>query len=125
MFSPDGRWITYFSTETGHEEVYVRPFRGPGGKWQVSAGAGRFPFWSRSGHEILFIGADRGLWSADVKWAGPGFEAGSPRRLLAAADADDLIAIPDDSRFLMARRSTQAPPPSLIVVLNWLAGLRK
>src|SRR5262249_5365903 len=32
MFSPDGRWIAYTSTETGRPEVYVRPFPGPGGK---------------------------------------------------------------------------------------------
>src|SRR5262249_15459459 len=30
MFSPDGRWIAYRSTETGRAEVYVRPFQGPG-----------------------------------------------------------------------------------------------
>ncbi len=31
-FSPDGRWLTYTSTETGRPEVYVRPYPGPGGK---------------------------------------------------------------------------------------------
>ena len=28
-FSPDGRWLAYQSNETGRNEVYVRPFRGP------------------------------------------------------------------------------------------------
>ena len=39
-FSPDGRWIAYQSDETGRHEIYVRPFPGPGGRWQLS-GPGR------------------------------------------------------------------------------------
>ena len=38
MFSPDGRWLAYSSDESGRYEVYVRPFPGPGGKWQISTG---------------------------------------------------------------------------------------
>ena len=40
MFSPDGRWLAYASGESGRAEVYVRPFPGPGGKWQISTGGG-------------------------------------------------------------------------------------
>jgi serine/threonine-protein kinase len=39
-FSPDGRWLAYESNESGRVEVYVRPFPGPGGKWQVSTDGG-------------------------------------------------------------------------------------
>ena len=35
-FSRDGRWIAYESNESGRSEIYLRPFPGPGGKWQVS-----------------------------------------------------------------------------------------
>jgi len=28
----------YGSDESGNSEVYVRPFPGPGGKWQISTG---------------------------------------------------------------------------------------
>jgi hypothetical protein len=31
-FSPDGRWLAYQSNESGTNEVYVRPFPGPGGR---------------------------------------------------------------------------------------------
>jgi Tol biopolymer transport system component len=31
-FSPDGRWLAYFSDESGRQEVYLVPFPGPGGK---------------------------------------------------------------------------------------------
>ena len=36
MFSPDGRWMTYISDESGRDEVYVRPYPGPGGQTTVS-----------------------------------------------------------------------------------------
>lgn len=39
-FSPDGRWIAYLSDESGRNEVYVQPYPGPGGKWQLSTDGG-------------------------------------------------------------------------------------
>src|SRR5262249_39934139 len=35
QFSPDGRWVAYQSNASGRVEIYVRPFPGPGGQWQV------------------------------------------------------------------------------------------
>ncbi|HKD10757.1 MAG TPA: protein kinase, partial [Thermoanaerobaculia bacterium] len=51
-FSPDGQWIAYTSNESGRFEVYVRPFPGPGGKWQVSTDGGGVSLWSRVRREI-------------------------------------------------------------------------
>ncbi len=53
-FSPDGRWLSYTSNETGHDEVYVRPFPGPGTRVMVSSGGGHSSSWSRARHEIVF-----------------------------------------------------------------------
>jgi serine/threonine protein kinase/Tol biopolymer transport system component len=41
--SPDGRWLAYSSNESGQTEVYVIPFRGGQGKWQVSQSGGDRP----------------------------------------------------------------------------------
>ncbi len=81
-FSPDGRWLAYASNESGTMEVYVRPYPGPGGKWQISTGGGRFPVWSRSGHDLLFekIRSGEGRFmtvSYTVK--GEAFSASTPR----------------------------------------------
>jgi serine/threonine protein kinase len=57
QFSLDGRWVAYTSRESGRDEVYVVPFDSKvsnpvsgsptagGGKWLISAGAGRCPWW--------------------------------------------------------------------------------
>ena len=42
-FSPDGRWVAYQSNESGHSEIYVQAFPGPGGKWQISTAGGSEP----------------------------------------------------------------------------------
>ena len=52
-FSSDGRWIAYQANETGRYEVYVRPFPGPGGRWQVSTAGGTSPIWA--GKDSLFF----------------------------------------------------------------------
>src|SRR5439155_24574460 len=63
-FSPDGRWLAYQSNESGTAEVYVRPFPGPGGRWQISKGGGLYPLWSRDGRELLFQTLDQRVMAA-------------------------------------------------------------
>src|SRR5436190_17529307 len=40
QFSSDGKWIAYQSNESGRAEIYVQPFPGPGGKFQISTNGG-------------------------------------------------------------------------------------
>jgi Tol biopolymer transport system component len=79
-FSPDGRFLAYASTELGPNEVFVRPFPGPGGKRKVSIGGGKFPAWSRATREIFFLGADDRIMAASYTTEGDAFTPGTPRR---------------------------------------------
>jgi hypothetical protein len=54
--SPDGRWLAYQSDESGQPEVYVRGFRGTGGKYIISQNGGSEPAWSRDGRELFYRG---------------------------------------------------------------------
>ncbi len=54
-FSPDGRWVSYVSSETGTNEIYVQPFPPSGGKWQVSSGGGHSPRWRGDGRELFYL----------------------------------------------------------------------
>jgi len=58
VFSPDGRWIAYRSDESGTNEIYVQPFPGPGKKWQISTGGGRYPIWSKINRELFYLTLD-------------------------------------------------------------------
>jgi serine/threonine-protein kinase len=80
--SPDGRWVAYISNEAGIEALYVQPFPGPGGKWQISSGAaGGNPQWSRDGKQ-LFFRIDQGVAKVDVTTS-PSFSVSAPRPLFA------------------------------------------
>jgi serine/threonine-protein kinase len=79
VFSPDGKLIAYASSESGREEVFVRPFPGPGGKWKVSSSGGKFPAWSRTTRELFFLGGDDRIMVASYTGGGDSFNAGRPR----------------------------------------------
>jgi Tol biopolymer transport system component len=78
-FSPDGRWLAYMSNESGPFEVYVRPFPGPGGKWQVSTGGALYPKWSRNGKELFYRTEDSRIMIATYTASGDSFHADKPQ----------------------------------------------
>jgi Tol biopolymer transport system component len=130
-FSPDGHWIAYMSNETGRFEVYVQPFPGPGGKWQVSTDGGGRPVWGRSGRELFYVNANK-VMSVSVTTQ-PSFSASTPRFV---ADVhpltytglwpNALYASPDGQRFLFAKASDENRPPGEVrVVLNWSEELNR
>jgi eukaryotic-like serine/threonine-protein kinase len=130
-FSPDGRWLAYISNESGRYEVYVQPYPGPGGKWQISTEGGTEPVWNRNGRELFYRTGDR-MMAVDIT-AQPGFAAGKPRTLFEGryertpATSPDYDVSPDGQRFLMLKRSEQeaAAPTQINVVLNWFEELKR
>jgi serine/threonine-protein kinase len=79
MFSPNGHWIAYFSNEDGQGDIFVRPFPGPGGVWQISVGGGTYPFWSPDGKQLFYKGAANRVWVVDYSVKGDTFTPGKPR----------------------------------------------
>jgi Tol biopolymer transport system component len=129
-FSPDGRFLVYFSNESGRNEIYVRSFPGPGGKWQVSTAGGSDPHWSADGREITYRSADQKVTAVAVKENGDVFEAGVPQPLFLGRFNPGTVRnryfpAPDGQKFLIVAplgRDAMAPTT---VVLNWWAGLEK
>src|SRR5579863_1185493 len=72
--SPDGHWLAYISNESGRGEVYVVPFPGQGGRWQISnngTSAGTLISaaiaWSHDGKQLFFRDAAGALMAVDVQ----------------------------------------------------------
>jgi dipeptidyl aminopeptidase/acylaminoacyl peptidase len=127
QFSPDGRWVTYSSNESGRSEVYVVPFPGGGGKWQISTG-GSNPRWSRNGSEIVYLSLDNTLMAADVNGKRNGFEVGSVVPLFRTRIAPtryeyDVSA--DGQRFLINMVPEQTTASPITVVVNWAPALQR
>jgi Tol biopolymer transport system component len=121
-FSPDGRWMAYESSESGRWEVYVAPFPGPGGKWQVSTDGGSFAFWSEKGDQLYFSSGDA-LLVVDVRAQGDSLEIGSSRKLFEDPSIGFLVPNPTGERFVVGRASEETRNEPITVVTDWSARL--
>jgi hypothetical protein len=133
--SPSSRWIVYGSIESGRYEIYAQSFPTPGGgKWQISRDGAHLSRWRRDGRELVFYAADSKLVAVqtndgsvlDVGAATPLFEGrllNGPTVSTGFRQQFDLA--PDGRRLLLNLPVEQAAPPSIVVVLNALAGLKR
>ncbi len=131
-FSPDGRWIAYSSNESGRREVYIQPFPGLGGKWQVSSQGGRDPHWRRDGKEIYFLSLAGAITAVDVAGtAGTDLVLGPPRVLFTGVLANDnpignnYVVSADGQRFLIRKTIRAGELPATTVFMNWTSVFAK
>jgi dipeptidyl aminopeptidase/acylaminoacyl peptidase len=130
VFSPDGHWLAYVSNESGRNEIYVRPYPGPGGKYQISTAGGTEPVWNPKGKELFYRNGNK-MMVVEVT-AQPKFSAGEPRMLFEGQYLPTPLTFPDydvsrdGQRFLMLKPAGQAQASTQInVVLNWTEELKR
>jgi eukaryotic-like serine/threonine-protein kinase len=139
--SPDGKWLAYYSNETGRVEVYVQAFGAGVGKWQISTNGGTFPRWRQDGRELFYMTQVSGgkMMAVDVRSSGSTFEVGTRKELfdspyvnlphIGGGGPYHAYAVSaDGQRFLIphppsADTANLARP--IAVVVNWAAGLKK
>ena len=116
-FSPDGRWLAYVSNELGSYDVYVRPFPGPGGQWQISTGGGDYPKWSPNGKELFYQTADgKMIMVATYTVSRDTFRFDKPQLWSPVQFDDRSIAYsfdihPDGKRFAVLKATGKGQPP--------------
>ena len=128
--SPDGRWLAYASDQTGQQEIWVRPYPGPGAAVRISPNGGVEPVWARSGRELYYLEGTR-LMAVAVN-TGDRFNF-SPATLL--FDNDYLLStqppsydVARDGRFLMIKPiggDTEVAPSQIVVIQNWHEELKR
>jgi Tol biopolymer transport system component len=138
VFSPDGSWMAYVSDKSGRDEVYARPFPGPGPEVTISVGGGDEPVWASSGREIFYRGVAE-LFVVSVERRGSVLNVGAPRLLFAdsyrrdtggAAAVADYDVSPEGDRFVMVEEPTALDETieadaRLRVVVNFFEELRE
>ncbi|MGI8991387.1 MAG: protein kinase domain-containing protein [Bryobacteraceae bacterium] len=118
-FSPDGRWISFTSDQTGKAEVYVEAFPiADGRKWQVSVNGGRAARWGADARE-LFYRSGAVFYAVSVNGAGASLLTGSPKTLFEAPAGNIANYYPsaDGQRLLLDEEEEDMQPVEL--VLNW------
>lgn len=136
MFSPDGRWLAYQSTESGQDEVYVEPFQGPRSRSKISTGGGTTPTWSRTRNKLFFAAPDRRIMVAPYSVQGDVFRAEKPRpwsegrfvirQRIGPTRSFDLH--PDGNRFALAKlpeTQAEAEQDKLVFIFNFFDELRR
>jgi hypothetical protein len=124
-FSPDGHWVAYTSDESGVNQIYVRPFPGPGARVPVSIEGGENPIWSRDGR-YLFYAKDQQIIVASVNFT-PTFGVSSQRVFFEG----DFISNPGHATYDVAPNSNEllmvkpvGGESPLIVAQGWKYELR-
>ncbi|MEJ0007966.1 MAG: hypothetical protein WDM77_16780 [Steroidobacteraceae bacterium] len=85
QFSPDGRFVAYESDESGHYEIYIRPFIPPDeagkpaeGLWQISTAGGIQPRWSPDGRELFYLDPAGRMMAVSITVMGATVAPGTP-----------------------------------------------
>ncbi len=132
-FSPDGRWLAYESNESGTYEIYVRPFPGPGGRWQISSGGGRTPLWTKDGRELFYEALDHRVMAVSYRASGDTFTTTKPRVWsevrLTSSNLATFDITPDGKHIVavLPEGAEEKPKPDnhLTVLLNFTDELRR
>jgi len=126
-FSRDGTWIAYQSTESGVEEVFVRPWPAMDARYQISDGGGIEPLWSPDGRTLYYRRRDA-IMRAAITVRDGAIERVPPTMLFTGNFATDRSGdqswdMAPDGRFLMLRPVADERI-DLRVALNWIEDVR-
>jgi hypothetical protein len=109
--------------------VYVIPFGGSGGKWQISRAGGLHPIWRRDGKELFFWSPNNDLMSVSLAIKGGVVEVGATHSLFRFNNPVGNVGIispydvsPDGQRLVLITTPEISRPVALVT--NWTAELK-
>jgi eukaryotic-like serine/threonine-protein kinase len=133
QFSPDGRWVSYTSPESGTLQVNAVPFdatkvlnTAPESvtsltvKYQISASFGAMARWKGDGKEIFYFGGGT-MMAAEVDGRGKRFEAQKEQVLFKLPEGFGFYDVAPDGKRFVTSRTVANPNTPLTLVQNWTA----
>ena len=137
VMSPDGKWLAYYSDQSGVGGVYLRSFANPthvsDAVRTVSSANALEPRWRADGKELFYlerVGSLRRYRVVAVPFSGASANPlGTPQALfefgglhtVQQANVFSYAPSPDGQRFLVNAYAAD-PQPSLDVFVNWRPG---
>jgi eukaryotic-like serine/threonine-protein kinase len=138
-FSPDGKWISYTSDETGRTEVYIQELspdpNAGASRWQVSTSGGYRLRWRRDRrdvNEVFYVTSNGVLMAVPLKMERT-VTVGAPNRLFQTdlQPSTSITGVPgyavsrDGQRFLLEIPSQEQSTGPVEVVFNWSLSLKR
>src|SRR5262249_33786903 len=134
VFSPDGRWLAYSSSEgSAAAALYVQPFPATGTKYRVSVRQGLQALWSPDGKELFYNPAAGQYVKGDITTS-PTFQLSNPVQVPRPFSSGGPNTVrnndmtPDGKILGVSLAGQSAARPSnvpLEVVLNWTEELKQ
>lgn len=123
--SPDGRYLAQEVRDADQAQLILRDLEQTDRSWVVSPDGGDAPRWRADGRELYFLRGDE-MFAVAVA---PDKEnpLGEPQALFRRASlaggprSPGYDVSPDGSRFVLVELPERPAPPTIKVVLNWLA----
>jgi serine/threonine-protein kinase len=135
MFSPEGRWLAYSARSSSPvgTDVFIRPFPGTGGPWQISTGGGWNPVWSSRRAELFYSTPDTQIMVTSYSVSGGSFRHDKPRVLPDSRFnrrpgplSRSFDVHPDGDRFVLAKvPASEAKRDHIIFFYNFFDELRR
>jgi Tol biopolymer transport system component len=100
VVSPNGKWMAYFSNESGRTELYVTDFPGVHSKLQVSSGGAYWHAWSRDGKRLYFANGNK-LIASEMR--NPEVMEFSNTETIAKLDGFEPVSVASDGRILVLK----------------------
>lgn len=130
-FSPDNKWVLYHTTETGHYDLYATSVA-HGGKLQLTSNGAERSRWSGDGKAIYYETRDGSVFEMPVIETDDSLRPGALQLLFKTSTlgatgffgtAWDVTR--DGQHFLIKTTGQQTDDATAVIVLNWLAALKK
>jgi eukaryotic-like serine/threonine-protein kinase len=123
-FSPDGKWVSYYSNESGHDEIYVCAYEDPARKFQISRDGGRAARWGPDGLSLYFLSPEDAILRVQLSVTRNSLVPGTPETLF----RPDILRAPYDvesfdvlasKRRLLINTTTLQQGPNFVLVTSW------
>jgi Tol biopolymer transport system component len=126
QFSPDGKFVAVTVLLSSGPEIFVVPFAGGNGMWQVSTDGGHWSRWSRDGKQLYYVNMRNTMNSVEIREKSEGLEIGHPVPLFTFRPSPRVYRLglinydvsPDGKRFLLVVAADENNRP-LTLLQNW------
>ena len=124
QFSPDGKWLSYASSESGTLQVYIMSWPDLTEKWQVSRDGGGQPRWREDNRALYFLALDGTLLETPLSPGPDGLTIGDPESLFQLSPQKPVgirthqyAVLPGDKGFVVIQDTPAADERTSVVTL--------